>query len=141
MADMGEGVVPSEGVSPTSGVGADSPLSFLNAEWINDRIVNVQNRVNALLDRLIDDGLLGSGYFPFDMPVTDAMLAKMTPKQFRALYDSMTDLEQKSHLLERVKGLKLPPIELMPFAEKARYPVPKPVAGGDPGTVESSATV
>lgn len=141
MADIGEGVVPSEGLSASSGESSGTPLSFLNAEWINARVSNVTAKVNALLDRLIDDGLLGSGYFPFDTPVTDEMLVKMGPEQFRALYDTMTSLEQRSALIERMKALKLPPIELMPFPDKAKYPVPKTVAGVERPPVESTSSV
>jgi hypothetical protein len=141
MATGGEGVVPNEGMSSGT-ASSGSPLSFLNAEWINKRVVNVQMKANALLDRLIDDGLLGSGYPPFEVPVTDEMLAKMTPAQFRTYYDTLTTLQAKSEALQRMKALKLPPVELMPFAEKAHYPVPKPTAGNfGPPPVQSSATV
>lgn len=144
------GVVPSEGMSPGTESGSVGPLSFLNAEWVNKRTLNVARRVNELLDRIIDDGLLGSGYPPFEMPVTDDMLGKMTPDRFRALIDSMPTLELKSALLARMQRLKLPPQELMPYAPRTSYPsasavglrvgaepVPPRVAGVQSPVVES----
>lgn len=138
---MEDGVVPTEGIGMAGGSATGSPLSFLNAEWINTRVENITAKVNALLDRLIDDGLLGSGYFPFDTPITDEMLKKMTPEQFRALYDTMTTVEEKAALVARMKDTKLPPIELMPFPDKARYPTPKPVAGEERSPVSSEQIV
>lgn len=141
MADIGEGVVPSEGTSPVSGDSAAGvPLSFLNAEWINERIANVADRVNMLLDRLIDDGLLGSGYPPFETPLTDEMLMKMSPTEFRNLYDSTPSLQGKAELLARIKDLKLPVRQMLPTAEAIRFPVSPPVAGTQRPPVESSSS-
>jgi len=135
-----EGIVPAEGVSSgtVSGTGA---LNYLTGEWINARISAVTERVNMLLDRLIDDGLLGSGYFPFETPVTDEMLSKMSPEDFRKLYDAQTDLSSRSDLFNRMKVLKLPPREMLPPTSRSRYPVPDVVAGTEPPPVESGSTV
>jgi hypothetical protein len=135
---MDDGAVPAEGISAGTSAGSDGhPLSFINAEWINQRISRVAEHVNALLDRLIDDGLLGSGYPPFETPVTDEMLMKMTPEQFRTLYDSVADEQGKATLFERMKGLKLPPREFVPQVHAAHYT--PPVAGIGPSPVESTA--
>lgn len=116
MADMGEGVVPSDGDSGGTNTGLPGKLSFLNGEWINERVMNVAAKVDALLDRIIDDGLLADGFMPFESPITDEMLVRLTPGQFRILFDTIPSLEGKAQLLARMKDLKLPlPIEL-PFA-------------------------
>jgi hypothetical protein len=117
MADMGEGVVPSDGASSGSGgmtdTGLPGKLSFLNPTWINDRVMNVAKKVDDLLDRIIDDGLLSEGFMPFESPISDAMLSRMEPGQFRILFDTIPSLEGKAQLLARMKSLKLPlPIEL-----------------------------
>lgn len=137
---MDVGSVPAEGISSgTSGGSTSHPLSFINAEWINDRMARVVEHVNSLLDRLIDDGLLGSGYPPFETPVTDEMLMKMTPAQFRTLYDSVADEQGKANLFERMKGLKLPPREFLPQTHEPHYT--PPVAGVGPSPVESTANI
>lgn len=116
MADMGEGVVPSDGGSDGTNTGLPGKLSFLNGEWINQRVMSVASKVDALLDRIIDDGLLSDGFMPFESPITDDMLVRMTPGQFRVLFDTIPSLEGKAALLDRMKALKLPlPVEL-PFA-------------------------
>ena len=124
-----EGVVPSDGASDstadstTTSPALPGKLSFLNGDWINERVMRVAGRVDALLDRIIDEGLLSDGFFPFESPITDEMLAKLTPGEFRILFDTIPSLEGKAQLLDRMKGLKLPlPIEL-PFAAETPNPV------------------
>ena len=115
---MGEGVIPSDGASGGSGggltaTGLPGKLSFLNPTWINDRVMNVAKKVDDLLDRIIDDGLLSEGFMPFESPISDEMLMRMEPSQFRILFDTIPSLEGKAQLLARLKALKLPlPIEL-----------------------------
>ena len=106
----------------TEGAGASSEstrLSFLSATWINKRIMNVAARVDNYIATLIDRGLLVDGFAPFESPITDELLARLTPDQFRALFDSEPSLEGKSMLIKRVKDLKLPIRELLPFVERA----------------------
>ena len=134
-------VIPDDGMSSSDSSGLAGPLSYLSGEWINERVVNVTKKVNSLLDRLIDDGLLGSGYFPFDQPITNEMLQRMSPEEFRALYDSLASLEAKSELTQRMEVLKLPPRELLPKPERARYPVSPPVAGITRPEVDSGSSV
>ena len=50
---------------------------LLSAEWINARVDNVQDRLEKLFDHLIDEGLLASGYFPFEEPLTPKLEKKM----------------------------------------------------------------
>lgn len=109
-----EGVVPSEGIGQGSTGGTGSALSFLNGEFINEHMMNVFERVSAIVDRLFDRGLLASGYLPFEMPVSDEMLQKMTPEQFRQFYDTQPSLNAKAILLARMSNLKLPYRELLP---------------------------
>ena len=79
---------------------ADS-ASILSAEWINQRVVNVLDQIDAILDRVLFDGLLSSGYLPLEQPVTKAMLRKMPPEQIIALLAALPTPE------ERVAVLKL----------------------------------
>lgn len=98
--------------SSTPDTGLPGKLSFLNPEWINERTMNVAKRVDALLER-IEEGLTEGGFLPFESPITDDMLKRMSPDQFRILFDTTPSLEGKSLLLQRMKALKLPlPIEL-----------------------------
>ncbi len=106
----------------TEGAGGQSSgirLSFLSAKWINERIMNVAARVDDYIERLIDQGLLVDGFAPFESPITDELLARLTPDQFRALFDSEPSLEGKAMLIKRVKDLKLPIRELLPLPERA----------------------
>ena len=119
-------------------------LSFLSAEWINQRIFNVAAQVDKYIDRIIDQGLLVDGFAPFESPITDDVLARMTPDQFRVLYDSEPSIEGKAALIARIKHLKLPIRELLPFEEKAfdPYQTTPPLEGESINTLSSSeATV
>lgn len=123
MADEGLlQVAPTDATSGGTDSGAPGKLSFLTATWVNKRIENVAARVDAYLARIIDDGLLADGFAPFETPVTDEMLMKMTPEQFRMLFDTEPSLEGKAMLLARMKDLKLPlPIQL-PYAPRPYDP-------------------
>lgn len=123
MADEGLlQVAPTDAMSSGTDSGAPGKLSFLTATWVNKRIENVAARVDAYLARIIDDGLLADGFAPFETPVTDEMLMKMTPEQFRMLFDTEPSLEGKAMLLARMKDLKLPlPIQL-PYAPRPYDP-------------------
>ena len=82
-------------------------LSFLSAEWINERIFNVTAKVDSYIDRIVDHGLLVDGWAPFESPITDEVLIRLTPDQFRGLYDSEPSVEGKAALIARMKSLKL----------------------------------
>ena len=89
-------------------------LSFLSAEWINKRIFNVSQKVDSYIDRIVDQGLLVDGFAPFEAPISDEVLERITPDQFRALYDSEPSIEGKAALIQRVKPLKLDIPGLLP---------------------------
>ncbi len=80
--------------------------SLLSAEWINQRIENVIERVDKLLDRILEEGLLSSGYLPLEKPLTKELLMKMTPQQVLALLDSYQTPEERIEVL-RTMGLPL----------------------------------
>ena len=143
----GEGMleqVPSEAISSGTDAGAPGKLSFLTASWINERVLNVTARVEEYLNRIIDDGLLADGFMPFQSPITDDMLARMGPEQFRAYFDTIPSLTDKAALLERMKALKLPLPILLPFPDRP-YPDPRPsaslLAQQPPSSVSSSGIV
>lgn len=118
-----------------------SKLSFLSAEWVNKRIFNVAAKVDQYIDRIIDQGLLVDGFAPFESPITDKMLHRMSPDQFRSLFDSEPTIEGKAALIARVKNLKLPIRELLPFVDQPFSPEAS-LAREPTGTVSSSeATV
>lgn len=120
---------PTDAISSGTGTGSGlGKLSFLSAAWVNQRVANVTERVEAYLDRIIDRGLLADGYMPFETPLTDEMLARMSPDQFRALFDATPSLEGKAQLLDRVKTLHLPPKLLLPYPP-GEYPPAQPSAG------------
>ncbi len=112
-------------IAESSSAGADAPrLSFLSAKWVNQRIMNVADQVDKYIERIIDRGLLVDGFAPFESPITDEALHRLDPVQFRSLYDSEPTLEGKAALLARMKNLKLPIKELLPFVEDPFKPSP-----------------
>lgn len=111
--------MPDEGVGESSGQPSiPGALSFLTASWVNERLVNVAEKVEAILTHIIDFGLLADGYAPFETPITDEMLTRMSPEQFRLLFDATPTLDAKAVLLARMKSLKLPLPVLLPFPEE-----------------------
>ena len=57
------------------------PASLLSGEWINTRVDNVVDDAIRILDHVLVEGLLSSGYFPFEQPVTPEMVRRMTEEQ------------------------------------------------------------
>lgn len=121
--------VPSEASSgsatATHEANVTGALSYLNADWVNKQVILVAQQCTDILDSIIG-GLLASGYAPFESPVTDEMLQKMTPEQFRTYYDTVPLEEGKADLFARMKALKLPTRELLPPAHPTPSPVPSP---------------
>ena len=137
----GEGMlqtVPDDAISSGTDTGTPGKIPYLSAEWVNERVANVTARVEAYISRIIDDGLLADGYLPFETPVTDEMLARMAPEEFRALFDTTPTIEGKAALLARMKSLKLPPRYLLPF-EEAFYPANRPDVAREPLPAVSSS--
>ena len=78
----------------------DDGVSVLSGAWINERIRNVQKRVEELIDVLYVSGLFSSEYLPMETPLTAELALKLTPDQFRMLLDATPSLEAKGRLKE-----------------------------------------
>lgn len=120
-----EGAIADEGAG-MSGAGASDhvrgALSYLSASFIQERINNVEQRAQQILDRIIDFGLLADGYGPFESPVTPDMIQRMTPEQLEAFLSTIPSEEEKSQVLAAVTKLKLPTRVMLP-PQKAATPV------------------
>lgn len=101
-------------------------LSYLSGSWVNTRLVNVANKVSAILDSIIGEGLLSDGFAPFESPVTDEMLTRMTPDQLQTFLSTIPSLEQKADIIARLKDLKLPGRIEFPFESHTHSPAPEP---------------
>lgn len=111
--------MPDEGTGESTGQPSiPGALSFLSASWVNERLVNVAQKVETILEHIIDFGLLADGYAPFELPITDDMLQRMSPEQFRLLMESTPSLDGKAVLLARMKDLKLPLPILLPYPDE-----------------------
>ena len=73
---------------------------MLSAPWVNDRVDNVMDRLEELMDHLIDDGLLSSGYLPFEEPRT----AKIERKVAEQVGAALGGQETVSHEMASVLG-------------------------------------
>ena len=122
-------MVPSEGGSGESAA-TGSPnltgaLSYLNPEWINEQVFSVASQAYDIINSIIG-GLTAPGYGPFEVEITDEMLQKMTPEQFRAYYDTIPSEGAKAELWQRMKDLKLPFGEVLLHEKPSRFPSPEP---------------
>lgn len=64
--------------------------SILSAEWINERLERVIDRAEKIIvQRLLDEGLLSSGYAPGEVPVDRKLLERMTPEEVKALLNGL----------------------------------------------------
>ena len=78
---------------------------LLSAEWMNERIKNVLDQTEQIIDRILLDGLLSSGYMVFEQPIDDPeFIKKLTPDQFQGLLDTQATIEQKSNLIKGLIG-------------------------------------
>lgn len=82
---------------------------MLSAEWLNFHIDNVMNRVDGLLEHIIYEGLLASGYFPFEKPVSKDMLKRMTPEQLEGYIQSLPTVEEKAAIINKLRDEGVPP--------------------------------
>lgn len=65
--------------------------SILSGAWVNERVENVLTITNRLLDRILFEGLLSSGYAPLEKPLDEDLLRKMTAEEVSNLLTSITD--------------------------------------------------
>ena len=114
-------------------------LSFLSATWVNERIFNVAQQVDNYIARIIDQGMLVDGWGPFESPLTDEVLMRLTPDQFRGLFDSEPTIEGKAALVARMKNLKLDVPALLPTEESLAASMLTPPLEVDPANALSSS--
>lgn len=72
---------------------------LLSGEWINKRVGNVMTQMEGIVDHLFD-GLLSSGYLPFEEPVTPELVDKMTQLQFEGMLEATFDPQEKAMLMD-----------------------------------------
>lgn len=127
MADEAN-VVPEEGTSGVSGASdhVRGALSFLSGSYIQERLTNVEGRVNDILDRIIDFGLLADGYGYAESPVTSDMILRMTPMQLEAFLSTLPSEEEKAQVLSVIASLKMPARVALPQERAAASPAPAP---------------
>ena len=99
-----------------------SGVSLLSAECINTRLNNVLDQAESILVHLLVDGLLSSGYLPFEEPLTEADVKRMTPDQLMGLLATIQDPGQKLAVL---KALDLPLEEIYDLMEGSRSAEPQ----------------
>ena len=83
----------------------EKAVPLLSAAWINARVDEVLDTVEELYDYLIDDGLLASGYLPFEAPLSPKIIRRMTAEQVKALLDQTAALEDQAAILQSLEGL------------------------------------
>ena len=95
-------------------------VPILSAEWINPVVDKVLDTVEELWDGLIDDGLLASGYLPFESPLTPKVIRRMTSEQVKALLDQTAALEDQAAILQALEGLPstVVPEPTMPYRKR-----------------------
>lgn len=90
---------------------ADKAVSLLSATWINARVDEVMDTVEELFDYLIDEGLLSSGYLPFEEPLSPKIIRRMSSEQIQAILDQTAAIEDQAEILKALEGL---PATLIP---------------------------
>lgn len=66
---------------------AEKPINKLSARWMNQVAERVMERVEKLMEHLIQDGLLADGYLPFTQPPDAKTLRRMTAQQLQTMLD------------------------------------------------------
>lgn len=83
----------------------EKAVPMLSAKFINTIADNVLDTAERLWDGLIDDGILASGYLPFETPVSAKVIRRMTAEQVKALLDQTASLEDQAAILQALEGL------------------------------------
>lgn len=121
-------VIPEEGTSGISGASEHvrGALSFLSASFVQERMRNVEQRATEIINRIIDFGLLADGFGPFESPVTDDMILRMTPDQLETFLSTIPSEQEKAQILAVIAKLKLPGRVAMPQQTVTHSPAPAP---------------
>ena len=80
-------------------------VQLLSAKWINERIRNVLDQAEEIVDHLLTDGLFSSGYLPFEEHLTEAHVKRMSPDQLIGLLASLPTPDKRLAVL---RALDLP---------------------------------
>ena len=75
-------------------------FSLLSSTWMNARVRNIEGWVERLVDRILLEGIISTGFLPFEEPITKAHLKRMTPEQFDSVIQQVTDEQVRQHLLQ-----------------------------------------
>jgi hypothetical protein len=78
--------------------------NILSGEWQNERINNVLDRIEKIIDRLLLEGLLSSGFLVLEPPMTVEFVSKLTPKQFGSILNTLPTIEAKSEMIKMLKA-------------------------------------
>ena len=84
-----------------------SQVEILSAEWINERVKNVLDRVYIMLDHIVDEGLMSSGFLPLEEPIDVEFLSKLTEQQAAALIEMEKNPESKEVLKAAIAQLQV----------------------------------
>lgn len=79
---------------------------ILGPAWINDRANNVLDRLEEIVDYLLDDGLLSQGYLPFETELTPGLLRRMQGDDIKKLLGSSGSVEEQSAILDMLQDLQ-----------------------------------
>ena len=81
--------------------------NILSAEWINQRVENVLAQVEEIVDQLLVEGLLSSGFPPLAKQVDKQLVRRMTREQFAKIMENM-DIDGQAVMDETLWELNVP---------------------------------
>lgn len=81
--------------------------NILSGAWINQRVENVLAQVEEIVDQLLVDGLVSSGYLPLEAPIDKQLVRRMTREQFAKIMENV-DLDGQALMDETLRDLNFP---------------------------------
>jgi hypothetical protein len=81
--------------------------NVLSGEWINARVDNVLDQVEEIIDHLLVDGVLSSGFPPLAKQVDKQLVRRMTKEQFAKIMENV-DIDGQAIMDETLRDLNFP---------------------------------
>lgn len=70
--------------------------NLLSADFLNSVVLKVLHDVDEILDRIILEGLLSTGYAPMEMPTNKDVVRRLTPEQIPQIMETLDPPEQQA---------------------------------------------
>ena len=81
--------------------------NILSSAWINQRVENVLDQVEEIIDQLLVEGILSDGLPPLAKAIDKQLVRRMTKEQFAKIMENV-DIDGQAVMDETLRELNFP---------------------------------